>query len=305
VSRKRHWTARGGDLNLARFQAWGHRGDKASPPASLRNLGLGDEKMQRPIITFRLDEPYNYPGDVEARRSEDEEFEPPGVATGTCLENAASTLRPAEPARDGTSAPPQSPPGPIKTTNWITAISMVVLSLAAVYYAARSNGFNRSLYQLAARSTQAARAVVQETTWADQQAWLGIALPTAYPLTKEGGGFAIKLQNSGKTPALNVRITDYVVIEDLDQLNGMQESSSNRPMAAGTLMPGSEFSTDIGFRTSPEGVTSLAQGKVRAVNYALVTYEDIYHRRHTTQSCFYWYGGLHTPLPCEGFNTLE
>ncbi len=70
-------------------------------------------------------------------------------------------------------------------------------------------------------------------------------------------------------------------------------------------MPGSEFDTDVSFRTSPEGVTSLAQGKVRAVNYALITYEDIYHRRHAIHSCFYWHGELHTPLPCEGFNTVE
>lgn len=261
--------------------------------------------MQRPIITFRLDEPYNYPGEVEARCSEDEELELPGVVTGAGLENATSTPRFAEPARDSTPLPPPPPPRPTKTTDWITAVSMVVLSLAAVYYAVASNRYNRSQYQLAARSTQATLAVAQETTQADQQAWVGLALPTAYPLSKEGGGFAIKLQNFGKTPALNVRITDYVVIEDLNQLDGMQESSSNHPMAAATLMPGSEFGTDIGFKTSPEGVTSLAQGKVRAVNYALVTYEDIYHRPHTTQSCFYWHGGLHTPLPCEGFNTVE
>ncbi len=261
--------------------------------------------MQRPIITFRLDEPYNYPGEGEARSSEDEEFKLPGVVSGTGFESAASPPRAADPVRDGTPFPPQPPPHPMRVTDWIMAVSMTVLSLAVAYYAARSNGFNRSQYQLAASSTQAALAVAQETTRADQQAWVGLPLPTADPLSREGGGFAIKLRNFGKTPALNVRITDYVVIEELDQLDGVQEEVSNRPMAAGTLMPGGEFDTDIGFRTSPEGVASLAQGKVRAVNYALITYEDIYHRKHTNQSCFYWHGGLRTPLPCEEFNTVE
>jgi hypothetical protein len=261
--------------------------------------------MQRPIITFRLDEPYNYPGEAEAKLSVDEESGSPGVVTGTGFENAASSLRLAEPSRDGTLFPPQPSPRARKTTEWITAVAMTVLSLAAVYYAIKSNGSNRLQYQLAASSTQAVLAAAQETTRVDQQAWVGLPLPTAYPLSKEGGGFAIKLRNFGNTPALNVRITDYVVIEDLDQLDGMQEGESTRPMAAGTLMPGSDFDTDIGFRTSPEGVTSLAQGKVRAVNYAIVTYEDIYHRKHITQSCFYWHGGLHAPLPCDRFNTVE
>jgi hypothetical protein len=257
--------------------------------------------MQRPIITFRLDEPYNYPGEGDAKFSEDEEFERPGAVTGIGLESAASPPRPAEPAREG----PPLRPRPMRATEWITAVAMTLLSLAAAFYAVRSNGSNRSQYQLAASSTQAALAAAQETTRTDQQAWVGLPLPMAYPLSKEGGGFVIKLRNFGKTPALNVRITDYVVIEDLDQLDGMQERESNRPMAAGTLMPGSEFDTEIGFKTSPEGLTSLAQGKVRAVNYTLITYEDIYHRRHVTQSCFYWHGGLHAPLPCDRFNTVE
>jgi hypothetical protein len=160
-------------------------------------------------------------------------------------------------------------------------------------------------HQLLASSSQATLAAGQEAMRTQQQAWVGLPLPTASPLSKEGGGFAIKLRNFGKTPALRVVITDYVVIEDLDHLDGMQDMVSSSPMAAGMLMPDSEFGTDIGFRTSPEGVTSLAQGKVRAVNYALITYEDIYHRKHTTQSCFYWHGGLRAPLPCEQFNTVE
>ncbi len=185
------------------------------------------------------------------------------------------------------------------------AVSMSVLSLAAAYYAVTSNRNSRLQYQLLASSSHVAAAAGQEAARTEHQAWVGLPLATASPLSREGGSFAIKLRNFGKTPALKVVITDYVVIEDLDHLDGMQEMLSNSPMAAGTLMPDSEFDTDIVFRTSPEGVTSLAQGKVRAVNYALISYEDIYHRKHTTQSCFYWHGGLRAPLPCEQFNTVE
>ncbi len=261
--------------------------------------------MQRPMITFRLDEPYNDPGEVQAGVSEEEALKQPGVITRKDLEEAASPSRPAEPA--GVEAPffPQPPASRMKTAQWITAAATTVLSLTAAYYAVTSNRNSRSRYQLLANSTRMALAATEESTRVDQQAWVGLPLPAAYPLTREGGGFAIKLRNFGKTPALNVFITDYVVIEDLDQLDGMQQEAANRPMAAGTLMPGGEFGTDIGFRTSPEGVAGLAEGKVRAVNYALITYEDIYHRPHTTQSCFYWHGGLRAPLPCEQFNTVE
>jgi len=261
--------------------------------------------MQRPIITFRLDEPYPYPGEGEARFSNDEEFELPGVVSGTRLESAAPLPRPAEPAINGTPLSLEPPPRPMRATEWIMAVSMLVLSLAAVYYAVTANSYNRSQYQLIASSSQAALSAAEESLRADQRAWVGLTPPTAYPLGKEGGGFAIKLQNFGKTPARNVLITDYVVIEDLDQLSGIQEAASSRPVAVGILMPGNEFETSVWFKTSPEGVSSVAQGKVRAVNYALITYEDIFHRKHTTQSCFYWQGGLHMPLPCGGFNTAE
>src|SRR5271157_944410 len=209
------------------------------------------------------------------------------------------------PAGDGTAFPPQKPPRPMRATDWIMAVSVMVLSLAAVYYAVKANGYNQSQYQLIASSSQAALSAAEESMRADQRAWVGLPPPTAYPLGKEGGGFAIKLHNFGKPPARNVLITDYVVIEDLDQLGGIQEAASHRPIVVGTLMPGNGFETNVWFKTSPEGVTSLAQGKVRAVNYALITYEDIFHHQHTTQSCFYWHGGLHMPLPCGGFNTVD
>lgn len=245
--------------------------------------------MQRPIHTFRLDEPYSYPG-------EDEGFDGPET-TSSGTENA--DLHPVD---DGVLPPPTRS---MKTTDWILAIAMSVLAVAVAYYAVTFNRNSRWQYQLLASSSHAAAAAGLDEARTEQQAWVGLPLPTASPLSRGGGSFGIKLRNFGKTPALKVVITDYVVIEDLDHLGGIQDTVSSSPMAAGTLMPDSEFDTDIGFRTSPDGVTSLAQGKVRAVNYALITYEDIYHHKHTTQSCFYWHGGLRAPLPCEQFNTVE
>ena len=262
------------------------------------------------MTNARLEKDTSAPGRTEPKEMKQDAS---GSRAAAAAEQVLSTPGPGdklpasmpEPARDGIALPPQKPPRPMRATDWMMAVFVMVLSLAAVYYAVKTNGHNQSQYQHMASSSQAALSAAEESVRSDQRAWVGLSLPKAYPLSKEGGGFAIKLQNFGKTPARNVLITDYVVIEDLDQLSGIQEAASHRPVAAGTLMPGNEFETNVWFKTSPEGVTSLAQGKVRAVNYALITYEDIFHHQHTTQSCFYWHGGLHMPLPCGGFNTVD
>ena len=92
----------------------------------------------------------------------------------------------------------------MRPTDVIIAISTVVMSLAATCFVVTANRSSRSLYQLLANRSQIGLAAWEETTQTDQQAWLGLPLPAAYPLNKEGGGFAIKVRNFGKTPALAV-----------------------------------------------------------------------------------------------------
>ena len=186
---------------------------------------------------------------------------------------------------------------PMRATDWIVSACMVVLAVTAVYFALKSNEYHRARQQILVNSASDVfrrggldRCRSAALDWTDAAHRLLIC-PSA------GGGFAIKLQNFGKTPALNVLITDYVSIEDLVQLTGMQEVANSTLLTAGTLMPDDRFDTNVWFKMSQEGLTSLARGKVRAVNYAQITYEDVFHHKHTTQSCFYWHGGLQTPLP--------
>jgi hypothetical protein len=183
-------------------------------------------------------------------------------------------------------------------------VCLLVLALAVISGARKTIQYGRSQEQLLAH-LQAAPAGAEERMGADQRPWVGLIRPTVYPLGKQGGGFAVKLQNFGKTPAVSIFITDSVRLENLVDLSGMPEAADSHPVAVGTLMPYDRFDTDVWFKSSPEGLASLAQGKVRAVNYALIVYEDMFHRRHTTQSCFYWRAGLSAPLPCERFNSAE
>ena len=200
---------------------------------------------------------------------------------------------------------PVQPSGTTNATRWAVIALLTVLSSVAIYNAFLSYRIDRATNQLLAHSPQAAGPGAAAATQEQQRAWIGLSVSKVYPLTRVGGGFVISLQNVGRTPALQASVTDYVVIEDLHHLTGAQEATSHSPMSLGTLAPGSGFNTDVWFKTSPDALSGLSGGEIRAVNYAVVTYQDIFHRTHTTQSCFYWHGGLPAPLPCEGFNTLQ
>lgn len=193
----------------------------------------------------------------------------------------------------------------VKAVGWAVTVSLMVLLFTAVFNAVQSSFMNRSSDRIAAASSQTALPGEEEPQQGEQRAWIGVSLAQAYPLTNKGGGFAVELRNLGKTPVLHASFTDYVVIEELDRLTGAQEAASHPSTSVGTLAPGSGFVTDVWFNTSADGVISLSEGKVRAVNYAVVTYEDSFHRAHTTRSCSYRHGGMTAPLPCEGFNALE
>jgi len=191
-----------------------------------------------------------------------------------------------------------------RTLDWIVTASVLVLALTATYFTARTVSYQKSQYALMEGMNDKFSAAGESLRF-EQRPWVGLSRPAVSALSQTGGGFVIHLKNSGRTPALNVLITDYVMIESLADLTGVQEPNSSHPLAAGTLLPDENFETNIWFKTSPEGVAGLAQGQVRAVNYAWITYEDIFHQRHTTQSCFYWHGGMQAPSPCERFNTVE
>jgi hypothetical protein len=194
----------------------------------------------------------------------------------------------------------------IKKLSWAVTVSLVVMLWSiAVFHAARPSSVKPLPHWLSAVSPRAALLGEEEPLQGKQRAWIHVSLQNTYPLTKKGGGFAIELRNLGKTPALQASLIDYVVIEELDRLTGGEEAGSHPSTAVGTLAPGGGFATDVWFNTSAEAVIGLSQGKVRAVNYAIVTYEDTFHRTHTTRSCSYWHGGLSAPLPCEGFNSFE
>lgn len=199
------------------------------------------------------------------------------------------------------SAPPRI--WPTKITDWIVALSMVAIALACVYNVAALRK------QPPARGVSASNpmnaAMTQGALGNDQRPWIGVLQTIPQSFTQTGGGFTIRLHNSGKSPAFEVRIRDRIRIEDLDEEPSVPVIDTAPAVAAGTLMPGAEFSTSARFRTSTATMAALQIGKVRAVNYLFVTYEDMTHRPHTTRQCFYWQVGLQSPEACGGYDQAE
>ena len=274
---------------------WVRRVKREATPDEL-SARLVNDGSERGTFKSRKDEPAKRAAEppAEAKRAE---------SLGRA--NARARLSARETGANATATLPIRPAGAKKATQLAVAVCLGLLTLSAAYNAVQLYRINRSTDLLLAAPPQSASVDAAESTELEQRAWIGISLPQTHPLTSDGGGFGVELRNFGKTPAVQTLVTDYVVIEGLDELTGAQEASSYRPLPVGTLMPGSAFATDVRFKTSAEGVHSLSTGKVRVVNYALVTYEDVFHRKHTTRACFYWHGGLLAPLPCENFNTAD
>ncbi len=147
--------------------------------------------------------------------------------------------------------------------------------------------------------------VLQQGMQTDQRAWVGLTEAVVQPLTASGGGFTIKLQNTGKTPALDLQISDIITIEDINQLADLEEPNMTALSSAGTLMPGAVYTTDVWFKTSPDAVSSLTHDQLGAVNFIRLTYKDVFQRPHSTKVCFYWRSGLSRVKPCDGYNELN
>ncbi|MGA2905980.1 MAG: hypothetical protein ABSD98_19305 [Candidatus Korobacteraceae bacterium] len=195
------------------------------------------------------------------------------------------------------------PSGHLRATSWITAIGALIAAVAVLCFGI---SFQRQIGKLRTQLTQSSEAMtvaMQEGIRTDQRAWVGLTETAVHPLTANGGRFTIKLQNKGKTPALDLQIADVATIEDLNQSGQVQEP--NVTTSAGALLPGAAYTTDVWFTTSPDALAALANDRLRAVNYLYVTYKDIFQRSHITKACFYWRKSLAKVELCDRYNELN
>ena len=185
----------------------------------------------------------------------------------------------------------------------ILAISVLAIAMAGPHSGLASG--RRHVAPVGSDSDSGSAAGRQQALREDQLPRVGLSLTVPEPLTSTGGGFAIQLHNSGASPALEVHIRDVIHIEDSSDKPEFPLLDNAPAVAAGTLLPGDEIGTHVAFRTSPDTIGALQQGKARVVNYILVKYEDSSHRSHKTQQCFSWSPGAQAPAPCDTANRAE
>jgi hypothetical protein len=190
-----------------------------------------------------------------------------------------------------------------RVTSWITAIGALVAAVAVLAFGISLERQLGKLHTQLIQSAEATTRIMQDGMRTDQRAWVGLTEATVHPLTANGGSFTIKLQNTGKTPALDLQVADVATIEDLDQSGPQQEP--NVTASAGTLMPGGVYTTDVWFTTSPDAVSGLTKDRLRAANYIYVTYKDVFQKTHATKACFYWRKSLSRVKPCDNYNELN
>src|SRR5271165_5752395 len=172
-----------------------------------------------------------------------------------------------------------------KATDWIFAAVATVLTVALMSFGI---AFQKQMKNVTAQliQSQTTMRAMEEVVQTDQRPWVGLTDAVVQPLTANGGGFTIKLQNTGKTPALDLQIADVITMEDTDQSAPLQGPNISARNAAGTLMPGAVYTTDVWFNTSPDAVSNLTHDQLRAVNYIHITYKDVFQRPHSTKVCF-------------------
>jgi hypothetical protein len=183
----------------------------------------------------------------------------------------------------------------------VAAMAIVALTFAAV-------ASHKQEQKLAAQLTQFGIIMMelQEHVRADQRPWIGLTEATVQPLGSDRGGFAIRLQNTGKTPAVGLHISAVVRIEDTGQAADLRNPGSfSSYYSAGTLMPGAGYPTDIWFKSSPNAMSGMARDQLRAVTFILVTYKDVFQAQHDTKICFYWQRSFTAVKPCDGYNEMN
>jgi len=191
-----------------------------------------------------------------------------------------------------------------KVTDWITAATAMILTVAVTYFGI---DFQKQMKNVTAQLTQSeiTMRAVQERVRGDERAWVGLTETVVHPLTSNGGGFTIKLQNTGKTPALDLQISDVITMEDGDPSGQLQEPDITARNSAGTLMPGAVYTTEVWFNTSSDAMSRLTHDELSAVNFVRLTYQDVFQRTHTTKVCSYWRSSMPGVKPCNGYNEMN
>lgn len=236
------------------------------------------------------------PASVERNRSRNDEKDEPG---GQMVLVKARTSQALE--HTGVAVPKAARH---RMHDWIQTGCAVLAVVLVVFFGATLSRRVRALTE-AQRSSQSAALASQQLTRTEQRAWVGMMEAVPLPLRPDGGGFSVKVQNTGKTPALDVQFSAVITLADAEKLSNAEASDKGVATPLGTLLPGAAYTTEVLFRTSPEAVRALVKHEQRAVGWLRMTYTDVFQTPHSSRTCFYWYPDLKKVQPCESFQEMN
>lgn len=201
-----------------------------------------------------------------------------------------------------------SAPGPTaawyRMHHWIQTGCAVLVVILVVFFGVTLSRRLQALTE-AQHGSQSAALTSQQLTQTEQRAWVGMVDAVPLPLRSNGGGFTVKVQNTGKTPAFDVQFSAVITFADNEEPREAETPNMGAMTPLGTLLPGAAYTTDVWFRTSPEAVRALLNHQQRAVGFVSMTYTDVFKIPHSTRTCFYWYPDLKNVKPCEMLHEMN
>ena len=106
---------------------------------------------------------------------------------------------------------------------------------------------------------------------------MGIAETIPQPLTATGAAFNLTIQNSGKTPALDIRISGTIGLQQVSSSNiGPEVASAAVLRSLGPLLPNGIYKHRLEFRIPLRLVVALYRNQTLAIVHVSITYKDIF-----------------------------
>ena len=135
--------------------------------------------------------------------------------------------------------------------------------------------------------------VMKNTLKIDQRAWLTIRQPKTNETGLSVGQkphVSMRIQNSGKSPAMDVRsrIT-WVIVDKLPDGPTPPREKVDGKESLSLIAPG-EYQQSVGELPEPltqETFDRMKRGELSLFAYGTITYSDIFHVEHRTTLCFY------------------
>ena len=186
---------------------------------------------------------------------------------------------------------------------WILAAGFLLLLAGMIYLNVQLQSQKQALAEFT-KSDSRTVPVPADTRFLDQRPWVAINDPVPLSLTTAPGSFALSLQNSGKSPAVGVKVT--ATVQPGSSAAGL--TSQNVPQVnrvGGNLFPGAQYRTVLDFRFPPGVLAAIYRAQGQVDLHVNVSYEDVLRVAHVTQSCWTWRPASRSVEPCDGFGQLN